>query len=95
MGIAELCESTNQKLVDADTLHKPFVATVVPVELLGAGVCINAHLAAQADIVVMTEGSHAGFVTTPRGRTRTHAHTPNGRAAPHRPRMVAQQGQAP
>jgi small GTP-binding protein len=36
---------------------------VVPVELLSEGVCINAHLAAQADLVVMTEGSHAGFVS--------------------------------
>ena len=80
MGIAELCELTNHKLLlhFANTLHKLFIATVVPVELLGAGVCINAHLAAQADIVVMTEGSHAGFATTPRGRIHTNArtHTP-------------------
>ncbi len=88
MGIAELCESTNHKLVDTDTLHKPFVATVVPVELLGAGVCINAQLAAQADIVVMTEGSHAGFVTIP-AQTHTHTCTHARRQSCTRPRMVA------
>ena len=63
IAIGEVCALINKLAFQEKMQQSSFVATVVPVELLSEGVCINAHLAAQADIVVMTEGSHAGFVS--------------------------------